>query len=154
MRVVQKTANITNWPKEGPTLLRAMTEATTNEAPSSRPEQIGITWGQTKIVVKCETIQLHMTEGTEQSWIVEEGDTMIEVGARHDSTTAHHDSRWLPPFYPLPQRANQTKHYTFSISHASSNACYLQENIRNIPSEIGTMTHDISNWNDTHLKYP
>ena len=65
MRVVQKTASIVNWPKGGPTLLRAMTEATTNEAPSSRPEQIGIARGQMKIVVERETIQLHMTEGTE-----------------------------------------------------------------------------------------
>ena len=67
MRVVQKTASIANWPKGGLTLLRAMTEATTNEAPSSCPEQISIAQGQMKIVVERETIQLHMMEGTEQS---------------------------------------------------------------------------------------
>ena len=42
MRVIQKTASIMNWPKGGPTLLRMMTEATTNEAPSSCLEQVGI----------------------------------------------------------------------------------------------------------------
>ena len=67
MRVVEKTASIVNWPKGGPTLLRAMTEDTTNEASSSRPEQISIAWGQTKIMVERETIQLHVMEGMEQS---------------------------------------------------------------------------------------
>jgi len=43
-----------------------MTKATTNKATSGRPEQIGIAQGQTKIMVKRETIQLHVTEGTEQ----------------------------------------------------------------------------------------
>ena len=63
-------------------------------------------------------------------------------------TTTQDDS----PLFILSS-ANQTEHYTSPTSHASSNTCY-SENIRNVPSEIGTMTHDIPNRNNAHLKYP
>ena len=60
----------------------------------------------------------------------------------------------IPPFIPFSNNAGQTR-----TLHIPNLPCIIKrmlfaEDIRNALSEIGTMTHNILNRNNTHLKYP